>query len=351
MTRILLIGGGAISEMYYAPALRSLQRTGLCQLAGLVEPDAGRRAKLLGGFERATGCATLGEALSSGNFDLGIVASPARFHAEQTVELLKKGVAVLCEKPMAATVSEAERMLQAQREAQRPLAIGLFRRFFPALQEIKHLIAADTFGKVLRVDVQEGGQFNWPAASASFFQKRSAHGGVFHDVGVHVLDILIWWLGEAVSFDYADDAMGSLEINARASLEFPAEVRGTVFLSRDWTTRNEWVIEFEKAMVTWKAGEANRLHIRSKGSDRILAGNFEQLDGTDSDSYRQSFSRQLLNAVECAATGREPFISGEEGIKSLRLIEACYGARTLIDQPWMPEVLTQRRQDAEAIHR
>jgi predicted dehydrogenase len=82
-------------------------------------------------------------------------------------------------------------------------------------------------------EISEGGQFNWPAQSASFFQKSNSQGGVLADLGVHVLDLLIWWFGMPEKVGYEDDAMGGLEANCRLELEFAGGVSGTVRLSRD----------------------------------------------------------------------------------------------------------------------
>lgn len=102
---------------------------------------------------------------------------------------------VLCVKPLACTLNEANQMVAAAQTADRLLAVGLFRRFFPALQTIKALVAGGALGTPTSFHFAEGGAFNWPAASASFFQKQHSQGGVLLDLGVHLLDLSCWWFG------------------------------------------------------------------------------------------------------------------------------------------------------------
>jgi predicted dehydrogenase len=127
--------------------------------------------------------------------ELAIVSSPPRFHAEQTIRVLGAGKSVLCEKPMAMTVAEAEAMSLAAQHASRVLAIGLFRRFFPATQMIHSILTDGLLGDVTDFSFAEGGRFRWPTASPSYFSRTSGN-GVLMDLGAHLLDLMVWWMGE-----------------------------------------------------------------------------------------------------------------------------------------------------------
>src|SRR5439155_530709 len=185
----------------------------------------------------------------------------------------------------ASNTAEAEQMLAAATRAKRKLAVGLFRRFFPACNLIREYIAAETLGKVIDFEFSEGWMFNWPAQSASFFQKKTAQGGVFLDLGAHLLDLMLWWFGDPTSLEYFDDAMGGLEINSVARFEFANGSRGRVQLSRDWELPNKYVIRCEKgwlAHVNWLY-ENDRDH-RCRGLHRnaIGRGLLSQRRGADS---------------------------------------------------------------------
>jgi len=102
----------------------------------------------------------------------------------------------LCEKPLAASSTDAQALVEAAAASSGVLAAGMLRRFFPATQAIRELLHAGTLGEIVSLDIQEGNQFRWPAASPEYFTKRSSAGGVLMDIGAHALDLMVWWLGE-----------------------------------------------------------------------------------------------------------------------------------------------------------
>jgi predicted dehydrogenase len=340
--RVALVGCGALSELYYAPALAGLACVMDLRVAVLVDPCNDRLAALKKAFPTARAVASLA-GLKIGEVDVAIVASPQRFHAEQTISLLSMGVHVLCEKPMAATVMEAEQMTQAAKKSGKVLAVGLFRRFFPVNQTVREIIRSQSLGAVKSFEISEGGLFNWPAQSASFFQKSNSQGGVLADLGVHVLDLLIWWFGVPESVHYEDDAMGGLEANCQLALKFSNGVAGSVRLSRDTQLPNRTIIECERGWLRCKAAAADQLELGLAGASHIFGGQLVSMDASGPHShqtapalnYQQSFSKQLKNVI-AAVRGEEPvFIPGEEGILSLRLIEHCYRQRKLMPMPWL----------------
>jgi predicted dehydrogenase len=342
--KIVLVGCGAIAELFYLPVLAELQSNGEAELAAFFDPDQGRHSAFKKMFPGATP-ATDWQVLLATKAGLAIVASPQKFHASQTVDLLEHGFSVLCEKPMAATVAEAEAMIAAANRAGKLLAVGLFRRFFPSSRTVREIILNRRLGLVRKFEISEGAPFNWPAHSASFFQKSGSAGGVLTDTGIHVLDLLLWWFGDPSAFSYADDAMGGLEANCRIALEFPGGVSGTVRLSRDTLLPNRTVIECEQGWLRLGAADADRVEIGFHGFPFATGGVLSENGNKNpyiaqvrpADTYAQSFVRQLKNVIEAVCDGGSPFISGQDGIQSLRFVEQCYRQRTLIPMPWLEE--------------
>ena len=338
-----IVGCGAVTEMYYAPSVRELERAGYATATGIFDPSAERVTKVGAQLVDAKLFTNFSEFVKSAP-QLAIVASPTKFHAEQTIKLLESGTSVLCEKPIASNVAEAEQMLAAATRAKRKLAVGLFRRFFPACNLIREYIAAETLGRVIDFEFSEGGMFNWPAQSASFFQKKTGQGGVFLDLGAHLLDLMLWWFGDPTGLEYSDDAMGGLEINSVALFKFANGLRGKVQLSRDWELPNKYVIRCEKGWLAWKVGEADCVEIGAKGSSHTILG--ETLEGgSPGANYAESFIAQLANCIKAITGDEKLVVPGEEGIRSLRLIQKCYQGRTLLPMPWLTEVEMARARE------
>ncbi len=338
--KVILVGCGAVSQFQYAPALQALEKLGEARVSGLVDPAERQRAAMRKVFPRASVYAEL-EACPLDGDTLVVVASPPKWHAEQTIFALRRGAAVLCEKPMATSVAEAESMLETARESGSLLAVGLFRRFFPAAEMIKSFLDRKPFGPLKSFAIQEGEKFGWGASSDSYFRRGVTRGGVFYDIGVHVVDLLVWWFGEPAVFAYQDDAMGGIEANCLLEVTYPRGERGTVRLSRDWETRNSYTFSFEGAAVVYEPGYANRLSLLLEGGPLLLSGELMEVSTRHGLVKRptrtnlQSFLEQLRNVV-AAMRGREPLrVPGEEGIRSLRLLETCYARRTLMEMPWL----------------
>jgi predicted dehydrogenase len=331
---VVLVGCGAVSQLFYAPALRALEAAGELRVVAVVDPVGIARARLHQVFPRAaSGSApALAEAPRG---SLAIVASPPRYHAQHTIDALARGWHVLCEKPMAATGAEAGRMIAAAEASGLVLAIGHYKRFFPSSRQLKFLCGpAGPLGALQSFSIAEGGPFSWPAASPAFFQRTETPGGVLLDIGVHVLDLLLWWLGEPSDFAYADDAMGGLEANARVSLRF-GTVAGRVQLSRDWATAQRYEFEFERGGIAWTVNDANGLGLTLRGAPYALRGTLHGADGTAAETNPQCFIAQLQQVVAAVRNRTPVLVDGREGARALRLVEACYARRTLLDQPWL----------------
>jgi predicted dehydrogenase len=325
---VAIVGCGAITEFFYASAIAALEGLHRLQISALVDPDLSRLSSVGKMFPSAATYQHFNE-LPFTSFDLAVVASPQRFHCEQVITLLQAGVPVLCEKPLSSNFNEAERMVAVAEETQRLLAVGLFRRFWPTTSFIQQLVVGSDLGPPLRFHWAEGGLFNWPAATPSFFQKTSSSGGVFADLGAHALDLLLHWFGPVASFDYRDDAMGGLENNATLDLRFVNGVTGHVRLSRDAPVPNTAWIEFERGTVSFQPGSVGEVTLQLRHS-QLAARSLLHPALT----YPQCFVAQIRNLCR-AIRGEEPLlVPASEALPSMALIDQCYSSRHLLEQPW-----------------
>ncbi|MFA5008211.1 MAG: Gfo/Idh/MocA family oxidoreductase [Candidatus Omnitrophota bacterium] len=341
---IILVGCGAVSRFHYAPAIKAIAKNENIEVKALIDPAAENLFSLAKLFPQAKPVNSLNEA-EINDLCLAVVASPPALHKEQVIYCLKKGAAVLCEKPMAANVTEAQAMVECAGKEKKLLAIGLFRRFFSSSRALKEIISNNSLGKLISFSIHEGEKFSWNAASDSLFKKSMTPGGVLYDLGVHVLDLLFWWLGEPIELNYQDDAMGGLEANCLIELNYPSSIKGKVQLSRDWQTQNSYTFKFEKGIVSWDVNKANSLSITLSGMSDILDGSLQKFIKKEEGIYEygiedtapQSLIAQLINVVRAMRGQEKLFIPGQEGLASLRLKERCYENRRLMHMPWLTE--------------
>jgi predicted dehydrogenase len=342
--QVVLIGCGAVAELYYTPALKELERLDMVRVRALFDPNLDRVARLNKCFPAAGSLKDLNEIYKL-DLDLAIIASPPVYHAEQTIFALKSGLAVLCEKPMATKVADGEAMIETAASAQKVLAIGLLRRFFPATWAIGQLLDMQVLGQVRSFYFSEGGIFRWPTRSRSFFDKTVAGGGVLIDIGVHLLDLLTWWFGRPEEILYEDDAMGAIEANCRMRLTLANGVRGKVRLSRDVSLPNRYVIEGEKGWLAWNVNEADRIQMGFNDiefahdirlCDKRFSKKLPDL-GRPSFNFEQSFVDQLRNVVAAIHGAEKLLVPPEQALAGLRLIENCYRHRKLLPMAWLNE--------------
>jgi predicted dehydrogenase len=341
--RVVLIGCGALAELYYAPALAALATPARLRVEAVIDPSPDRRRRLARSFAGARELEDLAE-LAPGSADLAIIASPPRVHAAQALLLARLGVHVLCEKPLATTLAEARAMVEAFATADRLLAVGLFRRFFPTSEWILQLVRGGALGAPRSFEWSEGGPFNWPAATPSFFQKSGSGGGVLADAGIHVLDLLAHWFGPPSDLAYEDDALGGLEANALLRLSFPSGFRGSVRLSRDTEIPNLTRLRFERGSVSFSGASARSLAVELDSCAQTLCGSLHEsarlpgrLSGEASCSYQQAFMAQITDLARCIRENSVPRVAGPEALIGMELVERCYRERRPLSLPWLTD--------------
>jgi predicted dehydrogenase len=165
------------------------------ELVGAVDVDLAR-AEWCAGRWGGRAYQSLGEMLAAERPDLVSIATPVHFHAEQTVEALRAGCHVLCEKPMARTLAECDEMIDAAARQQVMLGVALDKRFSPLFQRAHELIRAGEIGTLRFVRVHWTVSIDWGAGS--FRSKRMTGGGVFEDVGSHFVDLCAWLMGSPI---------------------------------------------------------------------------------------------------------------------------------------------------------
>jgi len=332
---VALSGCGAVAQLYYAPALRALETAGWVQVGALYDPVPAMRNALKKIFPSALEVEHFPRLCE--DMDLVILASPPWMHAEQSIELLRAGISVLCEKPLATSVTQAQAMIEAAAASSGVLAPGMLRRFFPATQMIREMLAANAIGDITSFDIREGDVFRWPVSSAAYFDKRTGGGGVLMDIGAHALDLMVWWLGEPVDTLYEDDAMGGIEVNCRLRCRFASGFSGQVRLSRDCALANRYTVHGTRGWLSWQANETNRLEAGFGASRYTLNAALEHASNPAA-HFERSFIDQICNVISAMMRTEPLRVPAVEVLPSLRLIEHCYAHRQAMPMPWLSEV-------------
>lgn len=133
------------------------------------------------------------DALLAMQLDGVVIATPSALHAEQAIAVLNSGAAVFCQKPLARSAEETQRVVDAARRADRLLGVDLSYRYTDAMQRIRELVQSGAMGKVFAVDLvfhnAYGPDKPW------FFDPLLSGGGCVIDLGIHLVDLALWSLG------------------------------------------------------------------------------------------------------------------------------------------------------------
>lgn len=148
-----------------------------------------------------------------------VIATPSGQHADQAIAALTRGVAVFCQKPLATTAAAAARVVAAARVLDRLIEVDFCYRTLAGIPELARLVRGGELGEVFAVDLTfhnaYGPDKSW------FYDRQQSGGGCVMDLGIHLVDLLLWTLGfpevvEVRSRLYAD---GRPLAESRAALE------------------------------------------------------------------------------------------------------------------------------------
>ncbi len=312
-----LIGAGDVAEHKGGPALYHVPHSRLVAVMSR-RPERARSFAERHGADRFY--TDVDDLLADEAVNAVYIATPPHVHCELTERAAAAGKHVLCEKPMAMTVAECRRMIEACKAAGVQLMIAYYRRFFPAYVRIKALLDDGAIGTPLQVRAhvaspyqpRPDGERRW------LVQPGVAGGGFLTDVATHRLDLMTYYMGrpthvaaftDTLRYDFdVDDADVVI-------LRFDGGGQGSGLFS--WSTGVE-VNEFEIC------GTAGRILGRDIGQ-----GRFEVTAGGATETFHlppPSITHQPLveHFVSCLRAGQPNRLPGEEGMQATRITEAAY---------------------------
>lgn len=183
--RVAYIGAGAIIKFAHIPNFSALPNVENVAICDVNEARAEALASETGIKKVYTDYKTM---LAKVKPDITVVATPNRFHKEQTIAALEAGSHVLCEKPIAPTYAEAVEMFELAEKLGRVLTVGTHMRFSPHMQAAKQQVAAGFFGRIYAARTLWMRRSGIPGFGGWFTNRDLSMGGVLFDLGVHMLD-------------------------------------------------------------------------------------------------------------------------------------------------------------------
>jgi predicted dehydrogenase len=248
--------------------------------------------------------------------DAAIVATPNALHAPQSIALLRSGKHVMVEKPMATTVAECDRMVDAARDSGAWLMVAHCWRFHDDVIAFRDRVAAGEFGDVVKTRGY-GAHANW-GPEGWFVDGALAGGGALVDMGVHAIDTARFVLGDP-SPDRVCAAVGTRYAAGRY------EVDDDAIVLIAWSNGTNSVIESGWWQPRVGGREADTEVYGTKGFGRIWPPADEASDDEEDELANQPmYTAQVRAFLEAIDAGRQPRPSGEDGRVVMEVVERAY---------------------------
>ena len=223
MLNWIVIGVGDITIRRVIPAIQAEPRSALY---GIVTRDASKAAQY---GVRTWG--NLGEALTDAAVDAVYVATPVFLHAPQTIQSLRAGKHVICEKPMAMNEPEARSMVHAAEQSGRLFGVAYYRRCYPKVQRAKQLLQQGAIGKPVVAELTNHMWFDGTGSRSWLVDPAKAGGGPLFDIASHRIDVLNFWFGRSLRVTAQLSNVVhhyQVEDNATLMIEYEGGMRGIV---------------------------------------------------------------------------------------------------------------------------
>jgi len=334
MLDVAVIGTGGIARAHLRGYLEFPDQ---CRVTALVDVEPTRAVVLAEEFG-LDGAQVLSShaALAGGGVDLVSVCTPPSTHAPIAIDLLRAGMNVLVEKPMAPSVAECDAIIAAARESGRLLSVVAQNRFRDDLSTLKEAIDSGLLGPVTHLAVDSSWWRGLPYYDLAWRGTwESEGGGPTLNHAIHHIDLMLWLLGsapQAVAAMMTNAAHENSEVEdlsvavlryeralARltSSVVHHGEQQSIVVQGRDAAVGQPWAVHAE--------------HSGSNGfpapdGDAGLVERLDELAAAHVPLEHTGHTGQIADVLDAVATGRRPVVTGDDGRLTVEVVTAIYQA-------------------------
>lgn len=251
--------------------------------------------------------------------DAVLVCSENAKHRDHVVKASQAGKHVLCEKPIATEIRDAEEMIASCREHGVILQIAYPVRFAPSVERVRDMVQNGELGDILAINGTNHGQMpgGW------FVQKEMSGGGAATDHIVHVMDLVRWMLNDEVKSVYAemDTRFYDIDVEDCGIVSLEMESGTIVTIDPSWSR--------PKTFPMW--GDVKMEMVGTKGTLSVDVFKQSVLYFNDRDGkvqqlpWAEDMDKRLIDDfLDCIKHNRAPSITGEDGLRTLEVVKAAY---------------------------
>jgi len=262
------------------------------------------------------------------------IATPSGLHAQMALDCLDAAAHVIIEKPMAMNLADAAKIAEKAQATGLVVGVNLQNRFNPAVQRLKQAMDTGRFGRIFNASMQ----LQWHRGddyynSAAWRGTHAQDGGVMMNQSIHGIDLLNWMMGaDPVQVKaFRSTLVRNIEAEdlGLAVLSYPCGALASLQCSTlRYPAIQEQVLEFngERGFVRLGGScaqviEAWRFDDNSPDEEARMCREFGQ---SPAHGYDHGHSLHYADVLRAMATGTQPLINAEEGMRALKIILAAY---------------------------
>lgn len=328
--RFLLVGCGTIGERHAKLAAEKGELVAVCDIDE-------KKVKTFSAKYNCYGYTSLQDMLMNKEADALLVCTPNGLHATHSISGLKASMHVLCEKPMAISSVDCKRMINAAAATKKHLLIVKQNRLNPPVAAVKELFTKNKLGKIYSVQVNcfwnRGKKYyqqsNWRGT-------KKLDGGVLFTQFSHFVDLLYWFFGEVKTVkgftaNVAHQQLIEVEDTGVFSFVTNNGIPGTLHYSTNTKNKNyegSITILAEKATIKIGGPYLNTIEYQ----EPMLIDVAKLIAGNDANQYKgyqgsmNNHARVYDEFINVIAGSKKKYVSGEEGMQSVKMIEQYYKA-------------------------
>jgi len=329
--KVGIVGAGIGS--FHASAYCKLPEV---EVVAIADINRGRAEKLARDFKVPKIYIDYGQMITQEELDAISVCTPNYLHTLVAVEALNHGKHVLCEKPLSTNAEEGAKIVEAARKAGKILMMGFNQRFQGESQVLKQFVREGLLGEIYYAKAGWIRRRGIPGIGSWFTEKEKAGGGALIDIGVHVLDLTRWLMGnprpvKVLASTYAKFGPrgkgkgewgisvpgGKFDVEDLAIGLIKFENGSTLFLETSWASHVEKEMVFSSLLGTEGGANLFPLHIYTE-----IHG--EAVDITPLVCPVNSYEAEIAHFIRCIRNNQSSISPGEDGLAVMKIIDAIY---------------------------
>ncbi len=325
MIGVGIVGCGAITKYRHAPEFAT---NPLCKIIGYFNPTY-EKAEILATEYGGRVYASYEEMLEDPLINAVCICSPNKYHASMSIAAMEAGKHVLCEKPISPTVEEGKAMIETAERTKKCLMIAHDMKLEYANKKAKEIIMSGEMGNILTFQTTFGhrGPEYWsndPSMNSWFFSKENSCTGVLGDLAVHKAQLIEWLINDPIREIKAFTAVRDKKRENGDFVETPdnsvcllrskSGIIGTLVAS--WT----YYGEMDKSTVLHCSNGTIEIYNHPEYPLVVTKNTKEKICYSFDTQNRSGIADSFVNSI---VNQTRPYISGEEGLRALKIVIAC----------------------------